>query len=200
MSSTLLRRALLVFIFGALVLLVALAGRVYWMMSEDQGKPVAAMIGGPFELVDQNGKTRTEADFRDKYMLINFGYTYCPDVCPIGLQTMATALDLIGDKAKQVTPVFITVDPERDTVEQMKGYVEYFHPDMVGLTGTPAQVAVAAKAYRVYYKKAGEPGATDYLVDHSSIIFLMGPDGKYVTNFTHETPPERMAETLAKVL
>ncbi|KZD12794.1 SCO family protein [Oceanibaculum pacificum] len=201
MSSTLLRRALLVFIFGALVLLVALAGRVYWMMNEEQGKPAAALIGGPFELVDQNGQPRTDRDFRGGYMLIYFGYTYCPDVCPVGLQVMATALDMLPEaKAKKVTPIFVTVDPSRDTVEQMKGYVEHFHPRMVGLTGSEEQVAKAAKAYRVYYKKVEDASSTDYLVDHSSIIFLMGPDGKYVTNFTHETRPEQMAETLAKVL
>lgn len=201
MSSTLLRRALLIFIAGALVLLIALAGRVYMMMQQDAPEGVATLIGGPFELVDQDGKPRRDSDFRGQYMLVNFGYTYCPDVCPLGLQVMAQALDMLPEeKAQKITPIFITVDPARDTVEQMKNYVGFFHPRMVGLTGTPEQVAGAAKAYRVYYKKVESESAADYLMDHSAIIYLMGPDGNYLANFTHETPPERMAETLDKML
>ena len=198
MSSTLLRRALLIFIAGALVLLIALAGRVYMMMQQDAPEGVATLIGGPFELVDQDGKPRRDSDFRGQYMLVNFGYTYCPDVCPLGLQVMAQALDMLPEE--KIAPIFITVDPARDTVEQMKNYVGFFHPRMVGLTGTPEQVAGAAKAYRVYYKKVESESAADYLMDHSAIIYLMGPDGNYLANFTHETPPERMAETLDKML
>ena len=157
-----------------------------------------ASIGGPFTLTDHKGRTRTEQDLKGTYSLIYFGYTYCPDVCPTALQVMTNAMDRLDeDTASKVTPVFVTVDPARDTVKQIEAYVENFHPRMVGLTGTEEQVAAAARAYRVYYAKAKDSGeSTDYLMDHSSIVFLMDPEGVYVTHFTHATEPANMAETL----
>lgn len=160
-----------------------------------------ASIGGPFTLVDHKGKTKTDEDFRGKYMLIYFGYTYCPDVCPTALQVMTQAMDrLTPETQKKITPIFITIDPSRDTVKQLNAYVENFHPALVGLTGTDEQIAKAARAYRVYYgrAKSGKEETTDYLMDHSSIVFLINPDGAYVTHFTHATPPEKMAEKLQK--
>ena len=158
-------------------------------------------IGGPFVLVNQEGKTVSEADFKGKYMLIYFGFTYCPDVCPTSLTTMGDALDILGDKAENITPVFITVDPERDDPEAMKMYVEHFHPRLVGLTGSVDQVKVAAKAYKAYFAKAGDGyGDDDYEMDHSSITYLMAPDGKFVTHFGHGVEAEPMAEKLAEVL
>jgi cytochrome oxidase Cu insertion factor (SCO1/SenC/PrrC family) len=160
-----------------------------------------APIGGPFALVDHKGQQRTDEDFRGKYMLIYFGYIYCPDVCPTALQVMTQAVGLLAPETqKKITPIFITIDPERDTVKQLNAYVDNFHPSMVGLTGTAEQIAKTARAYRVYYGRAKntKKETTDYLMDHSSIVFLINSDGKYVTHFTHATPPEKMAEKLKK--
>ena len=125
-------------------------------------------------------------------MLVFFGFTYCPDVCPTALQVMAAALDKLGPKAERITPVLITVDPERDTPAQLASYVKSFHPRLVGLTGTPAEIDAVAKAYRVYVKKVPDPKSTaGYTIDHSSIIYVMGPDGAYRTHFTHATSRRR---------
>jgi len=132
-------------------------------------------------------------------MLIYFGYTYCPDVCPTELQTMTQALDQLGTKAGEVQPIFITVDPERDTQAEMKSYAENFHPRLLALTGTAEQVADAAKAYRVFYEKAKQPDGT-YLMDHSSIVYLMGRDGKYLAHFGGNTTADQMAAAIAKRL
>lgn len=158
------------------------------------------LIGGSFTLVDGTGATRTDEDFRGRLMLVYFGFTYCPDVCPTELQAMGQAVDLLGDKANSVQPIFITIDPERDTPQMVGQYVESFHPRMVGLTGTPEQVAAAAKAYRVYYRKAEVEGSSDYLMDHSSIVYLMGRDGKFLTHFSHGTSPQDMAKGISKHL
>ncbi|HEX9769928.1 MAG TPA: SCO family protein [Kiloniellales bacterium] len=161
-----------------------------------------AAVGGPFELVDQTGETRRDGDYRGRYMLVYFGYTYCPDVCPTTLLIMSRALTLLGETApaaaKQVVPLFITVDPERDTVEAMAAYQPSFHPDLVALTGTPEQVAAAAKAYRVYYAKVEDQASGTYLMDHSSFIYLMGPDGAYLTHFDHLAQPEEIAESVKR--
>ncbi|MEJ2516529.1 MAG: SCO family protein [Methyloceanibacter sp.] len=160
-----------------------------------------ALIGGPFELVGKDGKTVTDKDFRGRYMLVFFGFTHCPDICPAELQVMSAALDDLGDKADQVVPVFITVDPERDTPELVTAYVENFGPNFVGLTGSLEAVDKAAKAYRVTYQKFQEEGAGDnYSVDHSALVYLMGPDGKFVTHFPYGTSPEKMADTLRRYL
>ena len=159
-----------------------------------------ALVGGPFTLTDHTGKEVTEKDFRGKYTLIYFGYTYCPDVCPGELQLVAAALDQLGDKAEKIQPVFITVDPERDTVDQMAVYVPQFHDRLIGLTGTTKQVAAAAKAYRVYYAKVDDPEATEYLMDHSSILYLMGPDGAYVGHFTYGLKPDELAAKISQHL
>ncbi len=160
-----------------------------------------AMIGGPFSLTDHTGKRVTDQDFRGRFMLVFFGFTFCPDACPSGLQVIAAALDKLGPKAKSVTPILITLDPERDTPAQLASYVKSFHPRLVGLTGTQAEIDAVAKAYRVYAKKVPDPKSTaGYTIDHSTFIYLMGPDGTYVTHFTHATPVDTMAERLAKVL
>ncbi|MFN3745089.1 MAG: SCO family protein [Hyphomicrobiaceae bacterium] len=160
-----------------------------------------ALVGGPFTLVDHTGKTVTEKDFRGRYLLIYFGFTHCPDVCPSALQVVAAALDKLGAKADQVVPIFITVDPERDTPEQLASYVPSFHPRLVGLTGTQEQIAAAAKAYRVYAKKVEDPkSSAGFTYDHTSLIYLMDREGAYVAHFTHATSVDRIAERLAKVL
>jgi protein SCO1 len=158
-------------------------------------------IGGPFVLIDQDGKTVSEADFMGKYMLVYFGFTYCPDVCPTSLTIMEDALYMLGDKAERITPVFITVDPERDDPEALRLYVEHFHPRLVGLTGSVDQVKAVAKTYKAYFTKSGDGyDDDDYSVDHSSITYLMAPDGKFVAHFSHGVEAEAMAMTLQKFL
>jgi protein SCO1/2 len=160
----------------------------------------AAAVGGPFTLTDHTGRTVTDKDFRGRYMLVFFGFTFCPDICPSGLQTMAAALDKVGAKADRITPIFITVDPERDTSEKLKEYVAHFHPRLVGLTGTPEQIQDVARAYRAYYKKVkDERSSAPYTMDHTSIIYLMGPDGAFVTHFTHATPLDTMAAAFERL-
>lgn len=151
-------------------------------------------IGGPFNLVDQNGIHRTNADFKGKPMLVYFGYTYCPDICPTALYNMTNALNLIGGNLK-VQPLFITFDPQRDTVDHLKVYAQNFHKDFVWLTGSKRHVDEAVKAYRVYAARTAEDrGQKDYLIDHSSLIYLMDKNGQYVASFNHNTSPEEMVK------
>jgi protein SCO1/2 len=170
------------------------------------GASGVASIGGPFTLVDQTGATRTDADFRGKLMLIYFGYTWCPDVCPTAVQVMSVALDMLGEQGKEVVPILITVDPARDTPSHLAEYVGNFHPRLVGLTGSPEAIRETAKAYRVYYRKAeinaeGEKtGDEDYLMDHSSVVYLMDRDGRYLTHFTHQSQSEDIAAGIRKHL
>jgi len=153
-------------------------------------------IGGPFALTDQNGVRRTDADFRGKLMLVYFGFTYCPDICPTDLQQMALAVDQLGPAGGTVQPVFITVDPARDTVEHLKDYMALFHPRFVGLTGDAAAIRQAARAYRVYYEKVEREDKSDYTLDHSVFIYLMDRDGRYLGFFPPGTSAERLAETM----
>ncbi len=157
-------------------------------------------IGGPFTLVDQMGQVRTEATFRGKFTLVYFGYTFCPDVCPMELATMSAAIDALGPDGAKVVPVFITIDPARDTVERLKSFARNFHPRLVALTGTQEQVAAAARAYRVYYAKADEGAGDDYLMDHTSIIYLIDGEGRYAAHFTYGMAAEQMAARIAEFL
>jgi len=160
-----------------------------------------ALIGGPFTLTDHTGKRVTDQDFRGRNMLVFFGFTLCPDVCPSALQVVSAALDKLGPKADRFVPVLITVDPEHDTPTQLASYVESFHPRLVGLTGTPAEIETVVKAYRVYVRKVSDPKSTaGYTIDHTSLIYVMGPDGAYRTHFAHTTNADAMAERLAKLL
>lgn len=163
--------------------------------SGDAGGTVA--IGGPFALVDGKGNAFTDADLKGKYSLIFFGFTHCPDICPLTLQVMTDAIEQAGPAGERVTPVFVSVDPERDTVEAVGSYVGAFHPRFVGLTGTPEQVEAAAKAYRVFFRKAplkdNEGKETgEYTVEHTGIIFLMDPEGRYLTHFSSGAPAADM--------
>lgn len=158
--------------------------------------PQGMVLGGPFTLLDHTGRSVTEADFAGRYMLVYFGFTFCPDVCPTELGTMAAAIDELGEEGERVTPALVTIDPERDTPEALADYVSRFHPRMVGLTGTPEQIAAAARAYRVYYAKVSRPEMTQYLMDHSSFIYLVGPDGRVRALFRPQTPPEAIAEAV----
>jgi protein SCO1/2 len=160
-----------------------------------------ALIGGPFTLTDQDGKRRSDAEFRGRLMLVNFGFTNCPDICPLGLALMTDALDRLGAQADQVQPIFITVDPARDTPPVLKDYVAHFSDRMIGLTGTSEEIAAAAKAYRVYYKVHGDPATNpNYAVDHSGFIYLMGRDGRFLAHFMHDSPPDRVADAIRRAL
>jgi protein SCO1/2 len=163
------------------------------------GTLLASAIGGSFRLVDQNGNTVTDADLKGKWSLVYFGYTHCPDACPTALNDIAIALDQLGPKREAVRAVFITVDPERDTPEVLKEYVTSFDAPILALSGSPEEIARAAKAYRVYYAKHPEPGG-DYSMDHSSVIYVMDPEGRFTASFTHQSTPEEIAERLKKLL
>ena len=196
-------RFLIAAVAGACLLIVAAAIVIALAWRQDPqgaaGTALASAIGGPFHLVDQNGRTVTDADLKGKWQLIYFGYTHCPDACPTALNDIALALDRLGAKRSEVGAVFITVDPERDTPAVLKDYVASFDAPILALTGTPAEIAQAAKSYRVYYAKHPEPGG-DYSMDHSSIIYVMDPLGRYVTNFSQESDPKQMAAELAKLM
>lgn len=179
----------------AALLAVGLAGTAAWIGLRGDGEGVAA-IGGPFRLRAGDGKEVTDADFRGRWMLVYFGYTRCPDACPTALQDMANALDgLTPAQRAKVAILFISVDPERDTPAVVQDYVRAFNAPITGLSGTAEQVAAAAKAYRVYYAKHPRPDG-DYEMDHSSIIYVMDPSGRFAANFTHETAPDTIAAKL----
>lgn len=158
-------------------------------------------IGGPFSLINQDGQAVSEADFAGKPMLVFFGFTYCPDVCPMSLDLLGAALDKLAatapDKAARLQPIFISVDPARDTPSQMKDYLSYFHPSLTGLTGSPAQIDAVKKAFRVYAARAKDVDANgNYNVDHSSLFYLMDGDNRYLAHFSHNMTAEQIAAGL----
>ena len=159
-------------------------------------------IGGPFALIDHTGARRTDTDFRGKLLLIYFGFTYCSDACPIDLQSIAGALDRLGPLAERVQPLFITVEPERDTPDQLASYVAQFHPRLIGLTGDPREVRKVLRAYKVYAaKSAAGPAERDSPdVDHSSLVYLVDTAGKYVGYFPPGTDADRMVEVIRQQL
>jgi protein SCO1/2 len=157
-------------------------------------------LGGPFSLIDQNQMLRTEKDFRGKYTLVFFGYTYCPDVCPATLAIMAAALDKMGSRGDRIVPIFITVDPKRDTPDKIKSYLSSFGSRFVGLTGEPDAIAGVAKEYRVYYKEHPAENGGAYTVDHSGVVYLMDPNGKFIANYSLDTSPDILAADLLKRL
>jgi protein SCO1/2 len=160
-----------------------------------------SFIGGEFEMVNHLGETVTQETFKGRHMLVYFGYTFCPDVCPTELQSVTVALNDMGKTADKITPVFVTIDPERDDVAAVREYIGFFHPRLVGLTGTPAQVQTITDAFGVFYARARDTGETsDYLMDHSSLIFLMDEDGQYITHIRNGTSPEVMARLLTDAL
>lgn len=188
-------------------LIGALAGAGALMLTREPSAGVAtsgkALVGGPFTLVDQHGKTVSDKDFRGRYMLVFFGFTHCPDICPAELQVMAAALDELGPKAEKVVPIFITLDPERDTPEVTGNYVKNFGKNFVGLSGSTEAIAEAAKAYRVAFSKfeyKGQDSNYGYSIDHSALVYLMSPGGEYVTHFPYGTPAQKMSETLRRYL
>jgi protein SCO1 len=156
-------------------------------------------VGGPFALLDQNGETRTDADFRGRWMLVYFGYTNCPDVCPTTLALMAEVLKRLGARANHVAPVFITLDPARDTPKVLKQYLASFDPRFIGLTGPNSHIAAVAAEYKVYHARRNLPGG-GYAIDHSGVICLMGPDGRFRTDYDNSQGPDEIAADLRKRL
>jgi protein SCO1 len=153
-------------------------------------------IGGPFALIDHTGKLRTDEDFRGKLLLIYFGYSYCPNVCPTDLQQIGLAVDGLGAGAEAVQPIFITLDPERDTAAHLADYVSAFHPRLIGLTGSAEQIRRVALAYKVYYAKY-PPDSPDYVIDHSSFVYLVDKAGKYIGFLPPGTAADRIIEMIA---
>ena len=187
----------------AAVLAVIAAGAALWTFFNAPKPQVTsssgtASVGGPFTLVDQHGNTVTDQNFRGRWMVVFFGFTHCPDICPTALNDMSMMMQDLGAAADKVQPIFVTVDPERDTVQAMADYVANFDPRIVALTGTPEQVAQAAKAYRVYYKKV--PQGDGYTMDHTGILYVMDPQGRFMTHFTPNTPPADMAARIRKLI
>jgi cytochrome oxidase Cu insertion factor (SCO1/SenC/PrrC family) len=148
-----------------------------------------------FTLTDHHGRTVTEADFRGRTLLVYFGYTYCPDVCPTTLSSIVDAMSLLGEGADALVPILITIDPERDSAAALADYVGAFDPRIIGLTGTPEQIAAAARPFRVYYERNGT--GADYTMDHSAFTYLLGPDGRRLEAFPHGTQAKEMAQALA---
>lgn len=184
----------------AVVTVVAVNGR------EPAGRPGAATstglpdVGGPFQLVDQDGQPVDESILRGKWTLVFFGFTYCPDFCPTTLNALAAAQERLGEKAKDLQVLFISVDPERDTPEALKTYLSLdgYPEGVIGLTGTPEQIKAAADAYRAIYEKVGEGEA--YTMNHSTTVYLMGPDGKFRAPLSHDMGPDQTARMIEQVM
>ena len=185
------------FLFGVVILLLAAAAGSYLLWQNDRMQQVAA-VGGPFSLIDGDGKRVTEADYKGRWLMVFFGYTFCPDACPTALSAMAAAMDRMGQDADQVQPIFITVDPERDTPQVMKEYVGNFGPKIVGLTGTAADIAAVAQAFRVYYKKAGD--GPNYLMDHSTAILVLDPTLHFAGIIPGDAKPAQIIERLKQIM
>jgi protein SCO1 len=186
---------------GALVLV---AGVLLGVMFRDStkgvaGGPLGGVIGGKFALVDQNGKPFTDADLKGKWHLVFFGYTHCPDVCPTALNDLSLALDQLGAKKGDVGIVFISVDPHRDTPAVLKSYVSSFGGPIVALTGTPDEIAKAAQDYKVYYAKHPRPDG-DYDMDHSALIYVMDPEGRFTATFTPDDSEQTIVSRMEKLI
>lgn len=196
-------------IFAVIVLVIAAvigATAVILWQTTDKTKLAGSVnvsksvdIGGPFTMTDHTGKTVTEKILKGHYSLIYFGYTFCPDVCPTELQDMSVAIDLAGEAGEKVLPVFVTIDPARDGQQQMADYVAAFHPRMIGLRGTDEQTKKMAKEYRVYYAKVEQDDGY-YLMDHSSFMFLMGPDGENIAIFNGQASPQVIADGIRQAV
>ena len=186
---------------GVMLAVLLLGGAGFLWLSSSNGGNNPIGIGGPFTLQDGNGKTVTDKDFRGKYMLVYFGYTFCPDVCPTTLNAVADAMDKLGPAAGRIKPLFITVDPKRDTAAVVKQYTAAFGPNIEGLTGTPDEIATVAKEYRVYYAEHRTgAGPNDYSMDHSSVLYLMSPDGGFIAPVRADQSGEEIAANLKKLM
>ena len=200
------RRSILLFASLCLIAAVALAvTTVVVITGREQAATTTAStgqpdVGGPFNLVNQDGAAVDETLLDGKWSLVFFGFTYCPDYCPTTLSALAATQALMGDKAKDLQIVFVSIDPDRDTPAALKTYLasDGFPPGVIGLTGSPEQLAAAAKAYRAFYEKVGEGEA--YTMNHSLTVYLMGPDGRFRSALAHDLGPERSAQLIARVM
>lgn len=191
-------------------LVVIVAMGVWFHFRPSQYEPVQiartsgeALIGGAFQLVNHHGTRVIDSDFRGRLMLVYFGYTFCPDVCPLDMARLSAALDILegrGADMSRIWALFVTIDPGRDSPRILKKFISAFHPRLMGLTGSHAQIATAAAAYKVYYAKVpGDEGA-DYLMNHSNNIYVMGPDGKFISFFSSLDSPDVIADELFRLL
>lgn len=191
-------------------LVVIVAMGVWFHFRPSQYEPVRivrtsgeALIGGPFQLVNHHGHRVIDSDFRGHLMLVYFGYTFCPDVCPLDMARLSAALDILegrGADMSLIWALFVTIDPGRDSPRILDKFLTAFHPRLMGLTGSHAQIAKAAAAYKVYYAKVPGDEGTDYLMDHSNNIYVMGPDGKFISFFSSLDSPDVMADELSRLL
>ncbi len=190
---------------AAAVVVAAVAGSALWVWTRRSADPFADCrggqvaggdIGGPFTLVDGSGRTVTDAEVITRPSLVYFGYTFCPDVCPLDNQRNAEAVDILEEMGIEATPVFISIDPKRDTPEVIAAYAANLHPRMIGLTGSEEQVRAASQAYRTYYQ-VRDPGEEFYLIDHSTFTYLVLPGRGFVDFFRRETTAQEMAERVA---
>ena len=172
---------LLVFILCLILVVLIASGAWLFVRQSDERQKGSGLVGGSFELLDQDRNSITNNSFPSKFKIIYFGFTFCPDVCPMGLTTISEALDSLGTKAQHIQPIFITLDPLRDTAEVLKSYRENFHESIIFLTGTEEQIRSVAKLYKVYFQKTNDND--DYLIDHSAITFIMAPSGGYLKHF-----------------
>jgi protein SCO1/2 len=156
-------------------------------------------VGGPFTLTDQAGRKRSDSEFRGRLMIVYFGYTFCPDVCPADLMAITQALDALGPAADGIQPVFITIDPERDS-KVLADYVAAFHRSLVGLTGSPEEIRKVANSYKAFYTKIPSERSGEYLIDHAGVIYLMGRNGEYLGFMPPQTGPDRLAEVFRMYL
>jgi len=191
-------------VMGAFAFFALLGLGLFVTLTSDfrPGASERSAFGGAFALTASNGQVVTDRSFRGRYMLIYFGYTHCPDICPTTLLALSQMLDKLGPLAAKVQPVFVSIDPERDTPAVVGDFVKSFDPRIVGLTGSPAEVAAAAKLYRVFYRKSPIENSSDYFMEHSSYIYVVDPDGRYVTLFSHDQTeaPDRMADRLRQLM
>ena len=186
-----------------IVVIAAAAALAEWLVIRDgdvtkspSGLITSVKIGGPFTLIDHTGRQVTERDYLGNFTLIFFGYTFCPDVCPTELGDIALALDELGTDSVAVTPLMITIDPERDTPAKLAEYVPLFHQQLIGLTGTAEQIKEVADSYRIFYRRVEDPQYTYYLMDHTSFVYLLDPEGNVVALFRYGTSPEEMASII----
>ena len=188
------KKFFLTLLSSLVILLVLSIGTGFWIYKQTKNNNLnkATLVGGSYNLTDHNGNKVTDKSFSNKFKIIYFGYTFCPDICPTGMAVISQALDLLGNKANRIKPIFITIDPKRDNVEIMAEYHSHFHPSFSNLTGTLDQIRRVAKLYRVYYKKSDASEAENYLMDHSSIMYVLSPEGEYINHFGPEITPAQI--------
>ncbi|MCS0494309.1 SCO family protein [Ancylobacter sp. MQZ15Z-1] len=193
------RRVLILLVAFVIGAAAVVAGTLALLPNSNSTVAAQTTIGGPFELVDEDGQKVTQESYLGEPMLVFFGFTHCPDICPTTLFEMSQVFDALGEDARKINGLFITVDPERDTPEVMKSYLGSFHPSIQGLSGTPEQIAAVTKAYRVYYKKVPTQDG-DYTMDHTAIVYLMGKDGEFIAPFNLKRSPQDAAAELRRYL